>query len=750
MNAAVVAPVVQPVVAPLVQALPHAAWLVALPQARVVAANGAAARLFGCSVEELVGVPAQRLAASPEDVAWWAGALACDWADPTQWTEGTALDSEARFAAAGGEARPVRRSISVLPAQGRPRADGDAGAAGVEVSATGVETIAAGAAHAWALVMVIDRSAEQAQSDEREARVAELEATLESSADGLLVTDLTGGLRSFNRRFAAMWALPDAMLRARDDAGIAAWMLRSVAEPEGYAARLATLHQTPLLATSERITLLGGAVFERVTRPLWRAGRPQGRVWAFRDLSDQLAAEERIEASSRTDVLTGLPNRRCLADWLDAPEQRASGPGEARPGRALLIVDLDHFRQINATFGHAVGDRVLQHVAERLQGCLRDDDRLARVGGDQFGILLAAADAGAAEAIARRMLNVVALPCNLEGVAFTLTCSIGIALSPAHGRSADELARHAEGAMRAVKQAGRADVRLHQRRAEVDRRSHMMLDHAMRQALVSGHFRLAYQPQVSLADGCIVGAEALLRWRDRELGEISPARFIPVAEESGFIVAIGDWVLAQAVRQAALWHQQGRAVPIAVNVSALQFQQAQFVERVAAVLAVSALPPRLLELELTESILVHDAEEALARLRALERLGVRLSIDDFGTGYSSLAYLKRFPIGKLKIDRSFVMGLPGDGTDAGIVRAILQMARALDMRVIAEGVETEQQREFLVREGCAEMQGFLYAPALDPVAFEQRLMRADAAEDGDAPAHTPAGAGARRMRLVRG
>ncbi|MCW5634244.1 MAG: EAL domain-containing protein, partial [Rubrivivax sp.] len=636
-----------------------------------------------------------------------------------------ALDSDTLFAGADGSTRHVRRSISVVPDESDP-------------------------ARAWALVVVIDRSDEQAADAEREARLAELEATLESTADGLLVTDLAGGLRSFNRRFAAMWGLPADLLRARDDNAIAAWMQRSVIDPDAYASRLRVLLEAPLLAATDRLSLLGGAVLERVTRPLWRDGRPQGRVWAFRDLSERLAAEERIEALSSTDALTGLPNRRVMSAWVEQAARVAGA--EVRPsdrqGFALLVVDLDRFRQINATFGHAMGDRVLQHVARRLQGCLREHDRLARVGGDQFGVLLGEADAGAAETTARRMLNTIAQPWSLEGATFTLTCSIGIALAPAHGRSADELARHAEAAMRSVKTAGRANVRLHQVRHEVDRRSHMMLDHAMRQALVSGRFRLAYQPQISLADGRIVGAEALLRWRDPELGEVPPSRFIPVAEESGFIVAIGDWVLAQAVRQATLWHQRGFAVPVAVNVSALQFHQAQFVERVASVLAVSGLPAHLLELELTESILVHDADEALARLRSLERLGVRLSIDDFGTGYSSLAYLKRFPIGKLKIDRSFVQGLPADETDAGIVRAILQMSRALDMRVIAEGVETEQQRAFLVREGCAEMQGFLYAPALDPLSFEERLALA---VTGAAETVEGAGAaGGRHIRLVRG
>ncbi|MBL8323566.1 MAG: EAL domain-containing protein [Rubrivivax sp.] len=746
---------VQPVqpagAATLVQGLPHAAWLVALPSARVLAVNAAAARLLGRPVPELLGAGAEQLAFSPEDAVWWAEAGQREWGNPSQWQQGLALDSDTVLACAGDE-RPVRRTVTLMHP---PEAAADAPSP-------------APAAAAWALVMVEDRAADEAREAERESRIAELEATLESTADGLLVTDLAGGVRAFNRRFAAMWGLPPELLASRDDAGIGAWMQRSVEAGTEYAQRLAALQAAPLLAATDRLTLLDGSVLERVTRPLWRSGRPQGRVWAFRDLSERLAAEERIEVLSHTDSLTGLPNRRRMAEWVDEAAQAAGH--QRRSPFALLVVDLDRFRQINASFGHAVGDRVLRHVAERLAGCLRDNDRLARTGGDQFGVLLATADAQAAEATARRMLHVVGQPCVLEGATFTLTCSIGIALAPAHGRTADELARRAEAAMRAVKHAGRANVQLHQMRAEVDRRSHMMLDHAMRQALVSGRFRLAYQPQVALDSGHIVGAEALLRWRDPELGDVPPGRFIPVAEESGFIVAIGDWVLAQAVRQAALWHQRGWSVPVAVNVSALQFQQTQFVERVAGVLAVSALPPHLLELELTESILVHDADEALARLHALERLGVRMSIDDFGTGYSSLSYLKRFPIDKLKIDRSFVSGLPADETDAGIVRAILQMARALDTRCIAEGVETEQQREFLVREGCAEMQGYLYAPALDPLSFEQRLVQAGAAPaagepaagctpDAVAAACAPAvpaapgpagGTGARHIRLVHG
>jgi EAL domain-containing protein (putative c-di-GMP-specific phosphodiesterase class I) len=339
------------------------------------------------------------------------------------------------------------------------------------------------------------------------------------------------------------------------------------------------------------------------------------------------------------------------------------------------------------------------------------------------------------------VLDAVAVPSNIDGAQFTLTCSIGVAMCPIHGRGIDELLRHAEAAMRSVKDAGRGSFRVHTMRREVDRRSQLKLDHAMRQALVANRFRLHYQPQVDIVSGRIVGAEALIRWRDPELGDVSPAHFIPVAEESGFIIAIGDWVMTQAVRQAALWRERGHEVPVAVNVSALQFQQPGFVDRVSTVLAANGLDPRWLELELTESILVRDADDTLNRLNALARIGVRLSIDDFGTGYSSLSYLKRFPIGKLKIDRSFVQGLPADESDAGIVCAILQMAKALDMKVIAEGVETEAQRSFLKDAGCSEFQGFLFAPALESTRFEERLAPARVERLGDA---------VRRIRLVHG
>lgn len=665
----------------LLEAMPLPAWLVEGGSGSVVAVNAAACELFGRSAEELRGTAAAAMLATPEDLVYWE---TLDAAAPT------GLHSHTLLCAAHDRRLHVERWIRPLP-------DG------------------------MLLVTLRDRSAEQQASDELESTLAELRATLEATADGILVTDLAGRIRSFNQRFAHLWGIPESLLEAADGAKVYDWMRRSVADPESYQQRLAVIEDAVLLACTDRLELLAGAVLERVSRPLWQRGRPAGRVYSFRDLTHQIAADRRIDELTHTDALTGLPNRRHLAERV-----LEAGTHSRRTGSsfALLLVDLDRFRQINDSLGHGAGDQVLRDVARRLQECLRSGDDVARMGGDQFAMLAQGVDEDAAETLARRVLNAVGQVGGGDEMPFTLTCSIGVALCPQHGRSIDDLVRHAEGAMRAVKGAGRANYRLHQARVQGDVRRAMRLDHAMRQALVSGRLRLNYQPQVVLESGAVVGAEALIRWRDPELGEVSPAEFIPVAEDTGFIVAIGDWVLSQALRQAALWHERGTPLPVAVNVSALQFRQTHFVDRVASMLAVSGLPPHLLELELTESILVRDADEALSRLQALSRLGVQLSIDDFGTGYSNLAYLKRFPIDKLKIDRSFVNGLPGDESDVGIVRAILQMARALGMQVIAEGVETEPQRAFLLAEGCALFQGHLFSPAIDALSFEHRLLRA--------------------------
>jgi EAL domain-containing protein (putative c-di-GMP-specific phosphodiesterase class I) len=353
---------------------------------------------------------------------------------------------------------------------------------------------------------------------------------------------------------------------------------------------------------------------------------------------------------------------------------------------------------------------------------VRLGDTVARLGGDSFVMVLQDSNAAAAEPIARRLLGQLAEPLALDGLRLTIKASVGIALFPADGVDADNLLKNADSAMHRVKQERHGgELRFYQPQMNDDLLARMQLDHAMRQALAQRRFRLHYQPQIDLHSGAVVGAEALCRWHDAERGEVSPGRFIPVAEETGFIAELGHWVLQEAVAQAAGWRQRGHTLPVSVNVSALQFQAPGFVDSVARVLRQAQLPAGLLELELTESILLGDIDAIIGQLQQLADLGVRLAIDDFGTGYSSLRYLKRLPIHRLKIDRDFIRRLPDDTSDAAITHTIVNLGRALGLQVIAEGVETPAQQAYLAAIGCHEYQGFLFAPALPAERFEALL-----------------------------
>jgi diguanylate cyclase (GGDEF)-like protein/PAS domain S-box-containing protein len=672
------------VIGALLEGLPEPAWLVDGESLTVSVINRAALRLLGLKPERAIGQEPAALCGSLEDEAFWQGAAR----DPF-----ARIRSDTVLTHSDGQPRWVSRSISPIHTPEGER---------------------------YWLVLLHDQTRRRRAEAERETLLAELRATLESTADGILVVDLGGRVRSFNRRFAKLWGLPGGLLHEPGDAGLWLSLQRVMRDGEQYRLRIEALLDAPLMRSSDVLRLADGRVLEQVSLPQMSRGEPIGRVFSFRDLSEKLAAHQRIEELGRSDVLTGAPNRRALADRI-VQQMAAVDAGEPSPVFALLHLDLDRFKQINDTLGHSYGDRVLREVVERLRGAVGANDTLARLGGDEFALLIDGAQMFEAEAAARRVQQVLAQPFSFDTLSFTVTASCGIALYPGDGHSPDELMASAERAMHWVKESGRAGFRFHVPRKEVDLLYRMRLDHDMRQALAEGRFRLHYQPQVELGSDRVIGAEALIRWRDPQRGDISPAEFIPLAEESGFVVAIGEWVLREAVAQAAHWLSRGLRMPVAVNVSALQFQQAHFVETVADALREANLPASMLELELTEGVLLGDVSEALKRMQALAALGVTLSIDDFGTGYSSLAYLKRFPIQRLKIDRSFVQGLPGDPSDVGIANAIVQMGRALGLQVIAEGVETEAQRDFLAQAGCHEFQGYLFARPLRPDEFEQRV-----------------------------
>ena len=447
-------------------------------------------------------------------------------------------------------------------------------------------------------------------------------------------------------------------------------------------------------------------------------GRLVQSIGFMRDLTLQHAAQKRIEELAYSDALTGLPNRLLLSQRVDTAIQ---GARQSDTGFAILFLDMDRFKIINDSLGHPFGDRVLQLVAERLQTCLRQTDMLCRLGGDEFVIYLHGGDASVAESVARRILDDMLKPFMLDSMGFSIQCSIGIALYPQDGATLDDLIKQSDTAMYRVKERGRGSYGFYQPQMNANLLARMQMEHAMRQALGLQRMAVHYQPQVNMATGRITGAEALLRWTDAEFGAVSPAVFIPLAEESGYIVTLGAWVMEQAVREAALWMHSGTPIMISVNVSALEFRQPDFVDRITRLLAVHQLPPTLLELELTETILLQDAQEMEQRLRVLADLGIGLAIDDFGTGYSSLAYLKKLPIHKLKIDQSFVRGLPDDDGDRAIVSAIISMGRAMHIEVVAEGVETETQQAVLQQMQCEHYQGFLCAPGLPADQFRAML-----------------------------
>lgn len=440
---------------------------------------------------------------------------------------------------------------------------------------------------------------------------------------------------------------------------------------------------------------------------------------AISDITARKEAERQVHRLAHYDILTGLPNRAMLDRRLRQAIAHAESTGQSM---ALLFMDLDHFKTINDSLGHSLGDELLIKVAKRLGGSLRSDDSVSRLGGDEFLILLSDVGANGAASGAARILALFSDPFDLEGHELRVTPSIGISMFPDDATEAESLIRNADAAMYAAKEKGRANYQFFTPDMNLEARERLTLESDLRQALRAGQLSLHYQPVVQLSNRKIVGAEALLRWNHPELGDISPVRFIPIAEQSGLIVEIGDWVIREACRQLAAWMRDSiDPLPIAVNVSALQFWRGGLVDQVRAALDANALDAEWLELELTESVIMRDAETASHVIKQLNGLGVGLSIDDFGTGYSSLSYLKRFSISKLKIDQSFVQDLGHDPDDAAIVSAVVSMAEDLGLTVVGEGVETEDQRRMLLARGCHLAQGFLFDRPMPAEEFRERL-----------------------------
>ena len=451
-------------------------------------------------------------------------------------------------------------------------------------------------------------------------------------------------------------------------------------------------------------------------------GQPCNYIGIFSDITERKEAEARILHLAHHDPLTNLPNRALLNDRLSQSLLQARRDGR---GAAVLLLDLDRFKTINDTLGHERGDSLLLEICARCRRVLRDTDTLARLSGDEFVIVLPdATTADVSADTARRILDAIALPCRLGEHEISITASIGIALFPRDGGDESTLLRNADAAMHRAKEAGRNGFEFYTEDMNTSSLGRLLLEHQLRGAAERGELLLHYQPKVSAADGRLGGFEALLRWQHPELGMVAPGQFIPLAEESGLIVPIGQWVLEEACRQQRAWLDAGFDVPpLAVNLSAHQLAQPDIVATVAAAIECHRLAPGLIELELTETMLMRDVDRTIRTLVRLREMGVRLAIDDFGTGYSSLNYLRQFPVNALKIDRSFVSDIGSDGAEGKIAAAIVGMAHSLGLDAVAEGVESEAQRAFLQMHGCHQLQGFLIARPAPAREIERFLSR---------------------------
>ncbi len=564
---------------------------------------------------------------------------------------------------------------------------------------------------------VQDISAQRAA--EEQLRLAA--SVFDDSLNGILITDAKARIIKVNRAFSKIMGYSPAEVLGRETS-----MLKSGSQDKHF-------YQT-LWATLERDSQWQGEILDRHkdgrSIPLWqnissvqdKKGEVTHYIGVFYDLSEQKQSAEHIQHLAYYDALTDLPNRQFFGDRCEHALQRA----RRHPGSvALLFLDLDHFKYINDSLGHPVGDGLLRAVAQRLKESLRHNDTIARLGGDEFIVLLEGVrDRRDVEQVAHKLLAAFIQPFVVLGHKLDIRTSIGVSCYPGDGEDATTLIKNADLAMYKAKELGRGDFRFYEAHLTAHVKERLFLESELREALKREEMEVHYQPQFALADSRLTGAEALLRWRHGSRGLIPPDKFIPVAEDTGMIVSIGEFVLNNACRQAKAWLDEGRELRhIAVNLSGVQIERCDIVATVSRVLKETGLPPDHLELEITETYVMQHAQRNIRVMEELRALGVTLAIDDFGTGQSSLAYLNRLPVDKLKIDRSFIMNLPQNANEMAITRAILALGHSLRLKVLAEGVETAEQAAFLRALGCDEVQGYYFGRPVDAASLQLLLKR---------------------------
>ncbi|MCT7984895.1 EAL domain-containing protein [Laspinema sp. A4] len=559
------------------------------------------------------------------------------------------------------------------------------------------------------------------QAEERlENSLSLLQATLESTADGIFAIDQKGCITSYNQKFIELLNISPYWLEKGTFKQGLKILLPQLKKPQDCLSQIRKWWDSPNLEFWDTLEFKEGRILECYSRPQMVGNSTVGRVFSFRDITDATRAEQHIRYQAFHDSLTDLPNRNLLNECLVEVLEEAKNSSTRV---AVMFLDLDRFKTINDTLGHAIGDKVLQGVAARLKATLGDPDIIARWGGDEFTIILPQVSSRvAATKIAEQIIQTLKPAFSIENHHLHISTSIGIALYPQDGEDGETLIKHADSALYRAKEKGRNTYEIYTPSLDILASELLELENRLHRALDRGEFLLNFQPKVNIKTGEIKGMEALVRWNHPELGLVSPAKFIPLAEETGLIMPIGEWVLKTACRQNKAWIDSGlSAIPVAVNLSVRQFQQPGLVQNIAQVLEETGLEAQYLTLEITETAAMLNVDFTRQLLRELEQMGVNIALDDFGTGYSSLSYLKQFPLHTLKIDRSFVKDLTVEPADIAIARAVIALGHGLHLNVVAEGVETQEQLDCLRMLDCEEIQGYFFSPPLSSEEATQLL-----------------------------